>query len=130
MNISIILRFLEKLLIACLFVGMLIFFFNSFGLLISMDWSESDTYFFLIRRILALAIGIELVRFIYTYEIDTLLEILIFLIARQLILMEVDHDYTHLLSAVIAISIFISLRILLKKIEMDSRKTDTTKTLT
>ncbi len=109
-----ILRHFEIIIVLAVLVGIVAFAYESFNVLIHMDWAESDTYFLLLRRILALAIGVELIRFIQTFDINTLLEILIFLMARQIILMEMNEHYEYLIDVVIGTAIFIGLRIALK----------------
>ncbi|MCA9363451.1 hypothetical protein KC851_03965 [Candidatus Kaiserbacteria bacterium] len=115
MDVPKLIRSAELFLISCIALGTALFFIFSIGTLMEMDWSQSDTFFFLIRRILALIIGIELVRFIYTYKIETLLEIIIFLLARQLILIEIEGTHEYLLPTVLSVSVLLGLHIAHKK---------------
>lgn len=118
----------KYVLIFALVVGTIIFAGETFITTLSLDWSESDTFFYFLRRIFALLIGIDLVRFMLSFENDTLLEILIFLLARQVILMEIEGDYTHLLGVTIGIAILIIVRVVLPQMKVPAVKEVTTET--
>lgn len=116
-----ILSFLENTLIVALLIGIVIFALMTTSMLAGMDWSESETYFYFIRRVFALLIGLELIRFLITFNSDTLLEVLIFLLTRQLILMEIDGHYEGLLSVTVSIAILVLLRVFLPRFSTPTR---------
>jgi len=80
-----------------------------------MDWQESDTYFLLLRRILTIIIGLELIRFIQTFSIETLIEILIFLLARKVLIMEIDENYAGLLVVVSSLCLLIGMQAFVRR---------------
>ena len=116
-----ILSFLENTLIVALLIGIVIFALMTTSMLAGMDWSESETYFYFIRRVFALLIGLELIRFLITFNSDTLLEVLIFLLTRQLILMEIDGHYEGLLSVTDSVAILVLLRVFLPRFSTPTR---------
>ena len=111
-------QYMEIVLSIMVVMAMIVFALGSVETISNLNIAEPDSYFLLLRRILALAVGIELIRFFVTNHITVLIDILIFLLARQLLLIEMSEDYTHLLSISVAIALFISVRILVRRYDI------------
>ncbi|MDD3148644.1 MAG: hypothetical protein PHD82_15225, partial [Candidatus Riflebacteria bacterium] len=73
----------ERLLAISIFAGMAVFFYHSFFALSAIDWDHSESLYELINRILLLAICLELVKTLITHELEALLELLAFVVARK-----------------------------------------------
>lgn len=69
----------------------------------SLDWSNIQTFVEVLRVILFWAIGIEFARLIIEYKPEIVIELLIFVIARKLLLIEDDIIGVSVASLVIAI---------------------------
>lgn len=82
------LKDLEKILAFITIIGVVIFGFLSLIQFITLDWSQLDSYRILLERVLELAIGVELARLLLSYSLDTVIELLAFVIARKMVLLE------------------------------------------
>lgn len=68
-------------------------FASALGLLpdfIIADWGNQETFIELLKVILFLAIGVELARLLISYSLETLVELIAFVIARKMLLIEGD----------------------------------------
>ncbi|HMM59466.1 MAG TPA: hypothetical protein PKC25_04955 [Candidatus Rifleibacterium sp.] len=72
------------------------------------DWSHSDTLYELINRVLLLVICLELVRTLLTHELEAVLELLAFVVARKTL--KPDLTATEILFSVIAFVILMAAR--------------------
>ncbi len=54
------------------------------------DWTNMETFTHMLRVILQLAIGVEVARLLFSYCLDTIIELAVFLVARKLLLLESD----------------------------------------
>ncbi len=73
----------ERCLAVCIFLGVVVFTIQSawtFGL---MDWSQTETIYELIYRVLLAVIALELIRTLVTHELQSVLELLAFVVARK-----------------------------------------------
>lgn len=76
---------LEKFIALGVIVGVVSYALHSFAVLMVMDWSTTATYYELINRVLAIIIGLELVRMLISHSIAAVLELLAFVIARKML---------------------------------------------
>lgn len=77
--------FMEKLVALAVIAGVLAYAVYSVGVMAGMDWSVTETYYELINRVLAVIIGLELVRMLVSHSIASVLELLAFVIARKML---------------------------------------------
>lgn len=80
---------LEVLLASAIVAGVLIFALASFFVLIEMNWQDADTFYELIYRALVLVIGVELARTLLTHDLNAILELLAFVVARKMLKPEI-----------------------------------------
>jgi len=78
-------RILERLLAVIVFGGVIFMTFSSFEVMLNMDWSQTETFYELIYRVLLAVIGLELIRMLITHEMIAVLELLAFVIARKML---------------------------------------------
>jgi len=76
---------LEKIVAFAVVIGVLVYAAHSAETLAAMDWSVTETYYELINRVLAIIIGLELVRMLISHSIAAVLELLAFVIARKML---------------------------------------------
>ncbi len=81
---------LEKFVAMVVIVGVIGYAAHSVVVLLSMDWALTDTYYELINRVLAIIIGLELVRMLVSHSIAAVLELLAFVIARKMLKPELE----------------------------------------
>jgi len=74
---------LERALAWAILVGVVAFATMSGAVLSSMDWRATETFYELIYRVLLLVIGIELARTLLTHDLEAILELLAFVVARK-----------------------------------------------
>lgn len=77
--------FMEKLVALAVIAGVIAYSLYSVGVMAGMDWSVTETYYELINRVLAVIIGLELVRMLVSHSIASVLELLAFVIARKML---------------------------------------------
>jgi hypothetical protein len=80
---------LEHVLALAVVVGVVVFSFFSVLALSDMDWRVLQTFYELINRALLMAIGVELARTLWTRELEAILELLAFVVARKMLNPEV-----------------------------------------
>lgn len=80
---------LEVLLASTIIVGVAVFALASFFVMIEMNWQETDTLYELIYRALILVIGVELARTLLTHDLNAILELLAFVVARKMLKPEI-----------------------------------------
>ncbi len=90
----------ERLLAIAIFVGMAVFFYHSFFALSAVNWDLSESLYELINRILLLAICLELIKTLITHELEAVLELLAFVVARKTL--KPDLSVTEIFMSVIA----------------------------
>lgn len=74
----------------------------------SLDWSSAASFNGFLETVLVLAIGIELARLLLSYSLDTLVELMAFVIARKLLLLQ--HDFVGLILGIISLAILFGAR--------------------
>lgn len=77
--------FFEKIVALAVIVGVVIYSTQSIIALTGMDWVATETYYELINRVLAIIVGLELVRMLISHSIAAVLELLAFIIARKML---------------------------------------------
>ncbi len=75
----------EKVLASIVILGVIVYGIGSVQALVQMDWSQSETFYQFIYRVLLLIIGLELARMLVTHSISAVLELLSFVIARKML---------------------------------------------
>lgn len=73
----------ERILAISIMMGMAVFFYGSLSAMGTENWSQVDTLYDLINRILLLVICLELIRTLLTHELEAVLELLAFVVARK-----------------------------------------------
>ncbi len=95
---------LEKFVAFAVLVGVIAYAVHSIFALVVMDWSMTDTYHELINRVLAVIIGLELIRMLVSHSIAAVLELLAFVIARKMLKPDLDSiDVTAGVAAFVAL---------------------------
>lgn len=98
----------ERILAVAIFVGMAIFFYFSVVHLAAVDWDHTDSLYELINRVLLLVICLELVRTLLTHELEAVLELLAFVVARKTL--KPDLSVAEILYSVIAFIFLLAAR--------------------
>ena len=73
----------ERILAISILMGMVVFFYASLAAMGSENWAHVDTLYELINRVLLLVICLELIRTMLTHELEAVLELLAFVVARK-----------------------------------------------
>ena len=81
--------------------------------LLSLDWSNIQSFIEIVRLILFWVIALELIRLLLEYRSEIVIELLIFVITRKILLLE--HDFFSLFIGVASIIFLIILRFWIKK---------------
>lgn len=76
---------MEKLVGVAVVLGVIAYASSSIDVLVVMDWADTETYYEVINRVLAIIIGLELVRMLVSHSIASVLELLAFVIARKML---------------------------------------------
>ncbi len=76
---------LERILAFGILLGVIAFSLKSVFVLIGMDWRSTETFYELMYRILLLVIGVELIRTLVTHDLNAVLELLAFVVARKML---------------------------------------------
>jgi len=72
------------------------------------DWSQVSVFMDTLKIVLQIAIGIEVARLLFSYSLNTIIELAVFVVARKLLLIE--GDFTALLIGVISLVILFAAR--------------------
>jgi len=78
-------RWLERALAAAILGAIVAFALSSASVLAGMDWRHTETFYEMIYRVLILVIGVELIRTLVTHDLEAVLELVAFVIARKLL---------------------------------------------
>ncbi|NLI78718.1 MAG: hypothetical protein GX442_20045 [Candidatus Riflebacteria bacterium] len=73
----------ERFLAVCIFLGVVIFTIQSVWAFRAMDWSQTESIYELIYRVLLAVIALELIRTLMTHDLQSVLELLAFVVARK-----------------------------------------------
>lgn len=82
--------------------------FTQFQILFEMNWRDVETFLELLKTILQLAIGVEIARLLFSYSLETIIELAVFVVARKLLLLE--GDFVSLVLGVISLAILFVVR--------------------
>lgn len=77
--------FVERVLAFVLLAGVVAFGLASAIVLAGMDWRGVETFYDLVYRVLMLVIGVELARTLLTHDLEAILELLAFVVARKIL---------------------------------------------
>ncbi|HMP72035.1 MAG TPA: hypothetical protein PKE55_02120 [Kiritimatiellia bacterium] len=97
---------IERILAAFIIVGVAIFGWESVELFWTLDWQDSETFYELIYRVLLMVIGVELARTMLTHNLNAILELLAFVVARKM--MKPDITSLDILLSVLAFVILLA----------------------
>lgn len=114
------LKHLEKALAFIVIAGVLVFGLITLYQFTQIPWTELESYRFMLQRVLELAIGVELARLLLSYNLDTVVELLAFVVARKLVLLE--NDFISLLLGIIALTILFAAKGILTYIELKEER--------
>ncbi len=78
-------RWLEKFLAVAALASVLVAAVLGAIYLSGLNWTDKETFYELIYRVLLLVIGLELVRMLITHSLSAVLELLAFVIARKML---------------------------------------------
>lgn len=95
---------LEKVVSVAVIAGVVVYAVESTFVMIDMDWRVTETFYELIHRVLAVIIGLELVRMLISHSIASVLELLAFVIARKMLKPELES-----LDVFLGVAAFVSL---------------------
>ncbi len=109
------LKDLEKLLAFITVAGVIVFGLITLYQLTQISWLELSSYRFMLERILELAIGVELARLLLSYNLETVVELLAFVVARKVVLLE--NDFVSLLLGILALTILFAAKGVLTYVE-------------
>lgn len=79
---------IELFLALVVIIGVFASFVNQVPLFLQADWSLDSTFINFMEMILHLAVGVELARLLVSYNINTVIELLVFVIARKILLFD------------------------------------------
>lgn len=114
-----IIEWFEQALAVFVLLITLVFGVLSFADIFQLDLSQVDTFIMLLEHVLYVAIGIELARLLLDYSLETLVELLAFVIARKVLLIE--GNFVAVLLAVVSLAIlFFSRYYLLHRFEREA----------
>ncbi len=82
--------FVEKIIAFCTIFAVIVYTYKSYDTLVVMDWSQTETLYVFINRVLIAIIGVELVRMLANHSIGAVLELLAFVIARKMLKPDLD----------------------------------------
>lgn len=99
---------LEYALAFAVLIGTLAFGIGSLSELASVDWGSIAAFTAFLETVLSLAIGIELARLLLSYSLETLVELMAFVIARKLLLLQ--HDFVGLILGIVSLAILFGAR--------------------
>lgn len=98
----------ERILAISILFAMTVFFYFSVSSMGSVDWSQTESLYELINRILLLVICLELIRTLLTHELEAVLELLAFVVARKTL--KPDLSVVDILLSVVAFVILMAAR--------------------
>jgi membrane-associated HD superfamily phosphohydrolase len=112
---------LEVLLASIIIVGVIVFGIASIFVLLEMNWQDTETFYELIYRALVLVIGVELARTLLTHDLNAIVDLLAFVVARKMLKPEITA--TDIIFSVTAfVLLLIGKRLILDRIELPTLK--------
>lgn len=110
---------MELVLALVVVLGVGISFFHQMPRLLALDWSQTSTFIEFMEVVLYLAVGVELARLLVSYNINTVIELLVFVIARKVLLF--DESSLSLVLLVLAVVVLFAGRYLIaQKVKKDT----------
>jgi hypothetical protein len=79
---------IELILALAVIIAVAVSFINQIPVFLNADWGLDTTFINFIKIILHLAVGVELARLLVSYNINTVIELLVFVIARKILLFD------------------------------------------
>lgn len=111
---------LERLVALAILVGVVGFAIASTTALASRDWRTTAAFYEMVYRVLMLVIGIELARTLLTHDLEAILELLAFVVARKILKPEVTA--LDILLSVVAFIGLLAARKYLLQVSCDTRE--------
>ncbi len=91
---------LEQLLAGAIILAVILFGLATIFVMAELDWQSADTFYELVYRVLLMVIGVELARTLLTHDLNAILELLAFVVARKM--MKPDISSTDIVLSVIS----------------------------
>ncbi len=104
-------RWFERILALLIFAALVLFLVSFAPVFVSADWADVELFQEMIHIILTVIIGLEAVRLLTTHSMDSVLELLSFVVARKAL--EPNAGSVDLILMVVAFTILISARYIL-----------------
>ncbi len=101
-------QWFERLLAVCIFMGVIVFTFRSAIAFSQMDWGSTEAIYELVYRVLLAVIGLELIRTLLTHNLQSVLELLAFVVARKTL--KPDLTVVDILLSVLAFAVLLLCR--------------------
>jgi len=79
---------IELILAGIVIIGVMVSLVNQIPRLMMLDWSQTTTFIEFIQVLLYLAVGVELARLLVSYNINTVIELMVFVLARKVLLFD------------------------------------------
>lgn len=115
------LHWLEIGLGAVTLIGVILFTITQVFILGGMDWTQTSTFTLGLEIILEIVIGIEVVRMLLNYNLNTLIGLAIFIVIRKMLL--IHGSFTDLFLGVVSLAILFAARyFFIKNNEKDLHK--------
>ena len=103
-----VLHWVEIFLAVIVLVGVFLMSGTTIQELFVADWGNMETFMELLKVILQLAIGVEIARLLFSYSVETIIELAVFVVARKLLLLE--NDFFALLLGIVALVLLFAAR--------------------
>lgn len=81
-------RFLEYILSALIIIGTIYFAYSGYFHFMESDWTKIETFYEFISYMLLVTVGLELTRLMISHSIESVLELMILIVARKMLVPE------------------------------------------
>lgn len=102
------LHWIQYYLLAVLAVGFVVSNIAVLPTLFDLDWTNIQSFVEFLRVLLLWVIALEVARLLVDYRTEVIIELLIFVVARKILLLE--HDYVSLFIGITAVAILLLLK--------------------
>lgn len=99
---------MERVLAVAILAGVAVFAVFSVQVLVGMDWGDTETFYEMVYRVLLMVIGVELARTLLTHDLEAILELLAFVVARKML--KPDVSAPDILMSVVGFSVLLAAR--------------------
>lgn len=106
--------FLERALAIAIFLGLIIFCYQSAIEMVSWDWTSNETFYNFVYKILLVVIAVELIRTLVTHDLMAILELMAFVVARKMLNPEISSQEI-LLCSLAFVAMLVAYKYLLPK---------------